>query len=99
MIDGGNSWYRLDVDRATALTPNGIHYVDVGTSGGVAGLERGYCLMIGGADTAVGRLHTDLRHAGTRRRRCRTHTGPNRRARPGGAGVAALRTDAAPVTS
>ena len=56
MIDGGNSWYHLDVDRAKALTPKGLHYVDVGTSGGVAGLERGYSLMIGGDDTAVGRL-------------------------------------------
>ncbi|MGA9278857.1 phosphogluconate dehydrogenase (NAD(+)-dependent, decarboxylating) [Ilumatobacter sp.] len=56
IIDGGNSWYHLDVDRAKELTPKNIHYVDVGTSGGVAGLERGYCLMIGGDDTAVGRL-------------------------------------------
>jgi len=56
VIDGGNSWYRLDVDRAKELTPKGIHYVDVGTSGGVAGLERGYSLMIGGGDTAIGRL-------------------------------------------
>ncbi len=56
VIDGGNSWYHLDVDRAKELTPKGLHYVDVGTSGGVAGLERGYCLMIGGDDTAVGRL-------------------------------------------
>ena len=56
VIDGGNSWYHLDVDRAKELGPKGIHYVDVGTSGGIAGLERGYCLMIGGDDTAVGRL-------------------------------------------
>jgi 6-phosphogluconate dehydrogenase len=56
IVDGGNSWYHLDVDRAKELDPLGIHYVDVGTSGGVAGLERGYCLMIGGDDTAVGRL-------------------------------------------
>ena len=56
IIDGGNSWYHLDVDRAKEFGPRGIHYVDVGTSGGVAGLERGYCLMIGGDDTAVGRL-------------------------------------------
>ena len=56
VIDGGNSWYHLDVDRAKELTPKGLHYVDVGTSGGVAGLERGDCLMIGGDDTAVGRL-------------------------------------------
>ncbi|HEY1487896.1 MAG TPA: decarboxylating 6-phosphogluconate dehydrogenase [Micromonosporaceae bacterium] len=56
IIDGGNSYYRDDVDMAAELKPKGIHYVDVGTSGGVFGLERGYCLMIGGDDTAVGRL-------------------------------------------
>ncbi|WP_040496542.1 phosphogluconate dehydrogenase (NAD(+)-dependent, decarboxylating) [Ilumatobacter nonamiensis] len=56
IIDGGNSWYHLDVDRAKELAPKNIHYVDVGTSGGVAGLERGYCLMIGGDHTAVERL-------------------------------------------
>ncbi|WP_420451022.1 phosphogluconate dehydrogenase (NAD(+)-dependent, decarboxylating) [Ilumatobacter sp.] len=58
VIDGGNSWYHLDVDRAAEFGPKGIHYVDVGTSGGIAGLERGYCLMIGGDDTAVGRLES-----------------------------------------
>src|SRR4051812_31226555 len=56
VIDGGNSYYRDDVDRAEALEPKGIHYVDVGTSGGVFGLERGYCLMIGGSTAAVQRL-------------------------------------------
>ena len=56
VIDGGNSWYRLDVDRGKEYAPQRIHYVDVGTSGGVAGLERGYCLMIGGDDIAVSRL-------------------------------------------
>ena len=57
IIDGGNSWYRHDVDRSAALlAEHGIHYLDVGTSGGVHGLERGYCLMIGGADEAVARL-------------------------------------------
>ena len=48
MIDGGNSYYRDDIDRAEQLRRLGIHYVDVGTSGGVFGLERGFCLMIGG---------------------------------------------------
>src|SRR5215212_5881698 len=48
IIDGGNSHYRLDIERAALLAPKGIHYVDVGTSGGVFGLERGYCLMVGG---------------------------------------------------
>jgi 6-phosphogluconate dehydrogenase len=56
VIDGGNSYYRDDIARAKALEPSGIHYVDVGTSGGVYGLERGYCLMIGGDDDAVDRL-------------------------------------------
>jgi 6-phosphogluconate dehydrogenase len=53
VIDGGNSYYRDDIDRAARLKPSGIHYVDVGTSGGVFGLERGYCLMIGGPTEAV----------------------------------------------
>ena len=56
IIDGGNSNYREDIDRAAALKPKGIHYVDVGTSGGVWGLERGYCLMIGGEDDVVAHL-------------------------------------------
>jgi 6-phosphogluconate dehydrogenase len=52
LIDGGNSYYIDDIRRAKELTPKGIHYVDVGTSGGVWGFERGYCMMIGG-DTKV----------------------------------------------
>jgi len=56
IIDGGNSWYRDDIRRAKHLAPKGIHYVDCGTSGGVWGLERGYCLMIGGEPAAVKRL-------------------------------------------
>ena len=52
IINGGNSNYREDYDRAAALAERGIEYMDVGTSGGVWGLERGYCLMIGGTDTA-----------------------------------------------
>ncbi len=56
LIDGGNSFYQDDIARAKALGPKGIHYVDVGTSGGVWGLERGYCMMIGGEDVAVKRL-------------------------------------------
>ncbi len=56
VIDGGNSYYRDDISRAEQLEPRGIHYVDVGTSGGVYGLERGYCLMIGGTDEAVAML-------------------------------------------
>ena len=56
VIDGGNTYYRDDVDRAEALAPKGIHYLDVGTSGGVWGLERGFCLMIGGEDDIVTHL-------------------------------------------
>jgi 6-phosphogluconate dehydrogenase len=53
LIDGGNSYYHDDIRRAADLKPKGIHYVDVGTSGGVWGSERGYCLMIGGDDAIV----------------------------------------------
>jgi 6-phosphogluconate dehydrogenase len=56
LIDGGNSYYVDDIRRAKALEARGIHYVDVGTSGGVWGLDRGYCMMIGGRDEAVARL-------------------------------------------
>ena len=56
VIDGGNSYYHDDIRRAAALKPKGIHYVDVGTSGGVWGAERGYCLMIGGDEIAVRRI-------------------------------------------
>src|SRR5215216_5292464 len=56
VIDGGNSRWTDDQARAEFLKPMGIHYVDVGTSGGVWGLERGYCLMIGGEDTIVHHL-------------------------------------------
>ena len=56
VIDGGNSYYRDDVQRAEALGSRGLHYLDVGTSGGVFGLERGYCLMIGGQAEVVARL-------------------------------------------
>ncbi|MGD0555099.1 MAG: phosphogluconate dehydrogenase (NAD(+)-dependent, decarboxylating) [Streptosporangiaceae bacterium] len=56
VIDGGNTYYRDDIDRAKAVAAHGLHYVDVGTSGGVWGLERGYSLMIGGDDAAVARL-------------------------------------------
>jgi 6-phosphogluconate dehydrogenase len=56
VIDGGNSYYHDDIRRAATLKAAGLHYVDVGTSGGVWGLERGYCLMIGGEDDVVTRL-------------------------------------------
>src|SRR6516225_1517757 len=56
LIDGGNSYYVDDIRRAKELSSNGLHYVDVGTSGGVWGLERGYCMMIGGEPEVVKRL-------------------------------------------
>ncbi|MEZ5238732.1 MAG: decarboxylating 6-phosphogluconate dehydrogenase [Microthrixaceae bacterium] len=56
IIDGGNSYYRDDIARSAALAESRIHYLDVGTSGGVWGLDRGYCLMIGGDASAVQRL-------------------------------------------
>jgi 6-phosphogluconate dehydrogenase len=56
IIDGGNSYYRDDIERAARLKPKEIHYVDVGTSGGVFGLDRGFCLMIGGEDDIVTHL-------------------------------------------
>jgi 6-phosphogluconate dehydrogenase len=56
LIDGGNSYYIDDIRRAKQLAGKGIHYVDVGTSGGVWGLERGYCMMIGGEDNVVKHL-------------------------------------------
>ncbi|MGB9145119.1 MAG: NAD(P)-binding domain-containing protein, partial [Acidobacteriaceae bacterium] len=56
VIDGGNSYYHDDIRRAAELKPKGIHYVDCGTSGGVWGLDRGYCLMIGGEEDVVNHL-------------------------------------------
>jgi 6-phosphogluconate dehydrogenase len=56
IVDGGNSYYRDDIRRAEKVRDKGLDYVDCGTSGGVFGLDRGYCLMIGGPDSAVQRL-------------------------------------------
>jgi len=56
LVDGGNSMFKDDVRRAADLSPRGVHYLDVGTSGGVWGAERGYCLMVGGPNEAVARL-------------------------------------------
>ena len=57
IIDGGNTFWQDDIRRAKALREKGIHYIDVGTSGGVWGLERGYCMMIGGDKAVVDRLN------------------------------------------
>jgi 6-phosphogluconate dehydrogenase len=56
IVDGGNTYYRDDIDRAKQLIAKGLHYVDVGTSGGVFGLQRGFCLMIGGEVDVVAHL-------------------------------------------
>ncbi|PMZ61573.1 6-phosphogluconate dehydrogenase (decarboxylating), partial [Pseudomonas sp. GW247-3R2A] len=56
IIDGGNTFYKDDIRRAKTLSEKGLHYIDVGTSGGVWGLERGYCMMIGGEAEVVKRL-------------------------------------------
>ncbi len=61
VIDGGNSYYREDIARAATLSERGIHHLDIGTSGGVFGLERGYCMMIGGDTDAVRRIDPILR--------------------------------------
>ena len=61
IIDGGNTYFKDDVRRANALRENGIHYVDVGTSGGVWGLDRGYCMMVGGPKEAVDHIDPILR--------------------------------------
>ena len=64
VIDGGNSYYIDDIRRSKQLAESGITYVDVGTSGGVWGLERGYCMMIGGETAAVQPSRPDFRHPG-----------------------------------
>ena len=85
IIDGGNSYYRDDITRAKALTDHGLHYVDCGTSGGVWGLDRGYCLMIGGEDEPVETARSDLQddRAGCGQRRAHPWTDPHRRDGPG----------------
>src|SRR6266566_4313034 len=60
IIDGGNSYYIDDLRRSAELAQAGLHYVDIGVSGGVWGLERGFCMMVGGDDGAVGRLEPVL---------------------------------------
>ena len=84
IIDGGNSYYRDDLDRARECATLGVHFVDVGTSGGVFGLERGYCLMIGGEDPIVEHLDPIFQLALAGRRRGAAHAGARTalRARP-----------------
>ncbi len=91
IIDGGNSHYHEDIRRAQELRAAGIHYVDVGTSGGVLGLERGFCLMIGGEREVVASLAADVCDS------CSGRRGERARHRP--AGLPALRALMAPGTS
>ena len=92
LIDGGNSYYIDDIRRAKELKSKGIHYVDVGTSGGVWGLERGYCMMIGGERRYRETSRSDLRHACAGPRRYSAHAGPRKSQRHIRAGLSALRT-------
>ena len=75
LIDGGNSYYIDDIRRAAELKARGLHYVDVGTSGGIWGLERGYCQMIGGEDGGGEAPRPHLRHAGASDRGRPPHPG------------------------
>ena len=93
LIDGGNSYYIDDIRRAKELAPKGIHYVDVGTSGGVWGLERGYCMMIGGETRAGEASRPDLRHARARPRRHLANAGAGKDRRHIGARLSALRAE------
>ena len=84
IIDGGNSYYKDDIRRAKILKESGIHYLDVGTSGGVWGIERGYCMMIGGSKESVGPSGSDFQNARAGHGRHRPHSGTRRQeaARP-----------------
>jgi 6-phosphogluconate dehydrogenase len=79
IIDGGNSYFKDDVRRSKILKEKGIHYIDVGTSGGVWGLERGYCMMIGGPKEAVQQLDLQGARPGYRGHSPNARTGEIRR--------------------
>ena len=80
VIDGGNSFYKDDIRRAKQLADKRIRYVDCGTSGGVWGIERGYCMMIGGPERSGRSPRSDFRGAGAGARRHSAHAGtPGRR--------------------
>jgi len=97
VIDGGNSFYRDDVKRSAALKEHGIHYVDCGTSGGTHGLERGYCMMIGGEKEAVQHLDPIFATLAPEVDSAPQTPGRKGRARPSTATCTAAR--AAPATS
>ena len=91
IIDGGNSYYHDDIRRAKELAGEGLRYVDVGTSGGVWGLERGYCQMIGGEREVVAAARSDLRGSRPAIRIGAAHAGSYGRAGTGRARLSALR--------
>ena len=96
IIDGGNSYYIDDIRRAKALAATGIDYIDTGTSGGVWGLERGYCLMIGGPKAAVERLDPIFKTLAPGPRVHRSHAGPGEgRAAPRRKGICTAATSGA----
>ena len=84
IIDGGNSYYKDDVRRSKILKEKGIHYLDVGTSGGVWGIERGYCMMLGGSEGIGPAAGPDFQDAGSRAwaTSSPTRAAPTRRAPP-----------------
>ena len=87
IIDGGNTFWQDDIRRAAALKSKRIHYLDVGTSGGVWGLERGYCMMIGGDKAVVDRLDPIFASLAPGRRRHPAHFRPRRTRSAGRAGL------------
>ncbi len=93
LIDGGNSYYIDDIRRAKELKPKGIHYVDVGTSGGVWGLERGYCMMIGGETDVVKHLDPIFATLAPGVGDIAAHAGSRKGRRNGRAGLSALRPE------
>ena len=99
IIDGGNSYYRDDIRRAAELGERGIDYLDCGTSGGVFGLDRGFCLMIGGPDDAFAALEPIFASLAPGRRRGGAHARPHRRAGAGGARATSTAGRRAPGTS
>ena len=92
LIDGGNSYYIDDIRRAKELAPKKIHYVDVGTSGGIWGLERGYCMMIGGENGVVKHLDPIFATLAPGIGEIERTAGPRQGRRHGGAGLSALRS-------
>ena len=92
IIDGGNSYYKDDIRRAKKLAAKGIHYVDCGTSGGVWGIDRGYCMMIGGPKQAVERLDPIFKTLAPGLGDIPRDTGPRQRRYPRRAGLYPLRS-------